>query len=229
MFARYRSANCSSTRQGANAYPLTLGERMKRWLIALLVTSVVFTLAWRASAYVNRALGPHTWGNAYMTLRMMERRMTSYKKQYGRLPEANRVNVQIEKIWKGDPSYIVDSEDEEALALSTVTEVSAYDRLRVWDRPPRFVVTEASPAGFGFYLEGEDGMSKTEGSDPDDINSWSSESMAFYYDRLRRGRNLRDATIAAIVAAPVLIFMLKLRSRSDKNNDAQQGEASDAV
>lgn len=54
-------------------------------------------------------------------------------------------------------------------------------------------------------------------------------STAIYYGRLRRARNLRDGTMAAIVTAPVLLLMLKLPSGSRKKNDAQEDEEADAV
>lgn len=45
-----------------------------------------------------------------------------------------------------------------------------------WGNPYRYVAGDGYPSGFGFYSSGIDGISKSQGNDPDDINSWSEES-----------------------------------------------------
>ncbi|MFC7335766.1 type II secretion system protein GspG [Haloferula chungangensis] len=45
-----------------------------------------------------------------------------------------------------------------------------------WGIPYSYVAGDGYPSGFGFYSPGKDGISRTQGNDPDDINSWSEES-----------------------------------------------------
>ncbi|WP_367872936.1 type II secretion system protein GspG [Luteolibacter sp. Populi] len=42
-----------------------------------------------------------------------------------------------------------------------------------WSRPYRYVAGEGLKDGFGLYSCGPDGVSKTAGNDPDDLNTWS--------------------------------------------------------
>jgi hypothetical protein len=49
-----------------------------------------------------------------------------------------------------------------------------------WGHPYRVVAAEG-PDRFGFYSTGRDGLSNSNGNDPDDINSWS-EARTRYYE-----------------------------------------------
>ena len=42
-----------------------------------------------------------------------------------------------------------------------------------WDRPYRIAFGDGFPGGFGIYTCGFDGVSNTQGNDPDDWNTWS--------------------------------------------------------
>lgn len=42
-----------------------------------------------------------------------------------------------------------------------------------WNRPYRYVAGDGYPGGFGIYSCGKDGLTFTQGNDPDDWNSWS--------------------------------------------------------
>lgn len=44
-----------------------------------------------------------------------------------------------------------------------------------WGNPYRYVAGDGYPDGFGFYSSGIDEISRTQGNDPDDINSWSQD------------------------------------------------------
>ncbi|MGJ8725169.1 MAG: type II secretion system protein GspG [Roseibacillus sp.] len=49
-----------------------------------------------------------------------------------------------------------------------------YDEVPMdpWDNPIFYFIDDELPNGFGVYSCGPDGISKSEGNDPDDINSW---------------------------------------------------------
>ena len=52
-----------------------------------------------------------------------------------------------------------------------------------WGHPYRVVaVAGEGPDRFGFYSMGRDGISNSDGDDPDDVNSWS-EANTLYYER----------------------------------------------
>jgi general secretion pathway protein G len=52
--------------------------------------------------------------------------------------------------------------------------VKIADRIPIdpWNQPYRYVAGDGYPKGFGIYCCGKDGLSATQGNDPDDINSW---------------------------------------------------------
>jgi general secretion pathway protein G len=58
--------------------------------------------------------------------------------------------------------------------------VKIADRIPMdpWNQPYRYVAGDGYPKGFGIYCCGKDGLSATQGNDPDDINSWSDPNEA---------------------------------------------------
>lgn len=58
----------------------------------------------------------------------------------------------------------------------------------------------------GIYSTGIDGVSNSNGSDPDDISSWRIESSFSYYERLKKERYWQSRKIRAFVALVVGTF-----------------------
>lgn len=160
----------------------------------MLATLTVFACSWMAVAYVLRTTGPHTWGNAHSALRGIQEALADYQRETGDTPPIELVEVEILTAWEhGADAISRDYDGRLEIAFSLADD----RRLRLWDSPPRVVRRPDSPI-FGFYLEGEDGASASQGEDPDDINSWDFGSTSFYYDRLRHRRWISNGLWAIV-------------------------------
>jgi len=78
-----------------------------------------------------------------------------------------------------------------------------------WKNPYRciqFVHTyHGEPRTLGVYSMGRDGVSKTDGNDTDDLNSWNSESIQWYIDDWKTRRLWEDLMKAALLT-PIVYF-----------------------
>ena len=125
------------------------------------------------------------------------------------LPEEAEYNRHVVEAWKlaqQGESYdeIFESSYSDCyLALSHMD--MQVSRFR-WGRPPIYVVNPELPDGFGFYLLGEDGVSATQGDDPDDINSWNKRSHHFYHKQRMRRKQMEPLRATALVT--VVVFGL---------------------
>lgn len=72
-----------------------------------------------------------------------------------------------------------------------------------WNAPYQYRLIPALPAGYGIYSFGMDGVSDSEGNDPDDVNSWTAPEKAAHIDPCKP----RTAQVA--VVSLVLGFILK--------------------
>jgi hypothetical protein len=194
---------------------------MNRLAIAILVSAATLVAVSSFAGRILRGYGPHTWTNAYAELNRMQDGMERHQKSYGHLPSVERINEEVAEAWAADTEFYPRAEEREAVHFAFIASFANNDRLRLWDRPPRFTLTDASPVGFGFYLEGEDGDSATKGSDQDDINSWSFDSVGFYHDRVRRNRKIRDFVIGLMGAIPVFLVITRWPARRHETTEAQ--------
>ncbi|MDB6076731.1 MAG: Type secretion system protein GspG [Akkermansiaceae bacterium] len=111
----------------------------------------------------------------------------AYRKETGALPPSLEAMVQHmgdvrSESWSpGHPGSILDS----------------------WGGGYQYRLIPALPAGYGVYSFGMDGVSDSEGNDPDDVNSWTAREKAVHIDPYKP----RTAQVA--VAALVLGFVLK--------------------
>lgn len=177
---------------------LSVGQKnvIKNWVILCVCTSAVFVLSCFAVAYVLRTTGVHTWANAQFALHDLERALAAYQSETGDIPPIGLVESQIQAAWKNGADALAEDYDGR---LWIAFAVADNNRLRLWGSPPRVTRRSGLPA-YGFYLEGEDGISRSGGEDPDDINSWSFESTSFYYDRLQRRQWVRNGSWSIIPA-----------------------------
>lgn len=83
-----------------------------------------------------------------------------------------------------------------------------------WGRPYQFARRDGKSSGkieaIGVYSLGEDGISRTEGNDPDDINSWTVDNAAYYRKRHQRMMRLitTGAFVIGLVGAAFPIYLL---------------------
>ena len=94
---------------------------------------------------------------------------------------------------------------------------TTYHRLKRWKKPV-YIVSDNLPEGRGFYTVGDDGISNSDGEDPDDINSWNYNSASYYYRRLWRRRYAQYAGIAMVPTIFVALAMGLGRSNNKKPN-----------
>ncbi len=80
-----------------------------------------------------------------------------------------------------------------------------------WQQPYRCVrnlrLEDGSLVELGVYSVGKDGISETQGSDPDDLNSWS-EHQGDYYRHEIRNTNFLAAAITGLFVTPFTYAML---------------------
>jgi len=87
--------------------------------------------------------------------------------------------------------------------LCDIAVVANRKDLHLWNMPPKYIVSQSIPSGFGFYLCGEDGVSRSEGEDCDDINSWAQDSTSYYHKRLFYRRMFRHNVVGLGMAISV--------------------------
>jgi hypothetical protein len=197
-----------------------------RIIVTLVVAIVSFSVALPAVRHVLRTTGNHTWANAHLDLRRLQQRLDHYRTDHGELPAAERINELMAEEWAGNTEFYDGAESDQDIQLSYVIRSARAERIHLWDRPPIFKMTPDSEMGFGFYLEGDDGTSLSAGNDPDDINSWDFDSVAYYYDRLNRRKEAINVGVALVLALPLVLIAYAVSGRfTGGSNKAQQGGA----
>ncbi|NQU23326.1 MAG: hypothetical protein HQ567_18760 [Candidatus Nealsonbacteria bacterium] len=104
-----------------------------------------------------------------------------------------------------------------------------------WGNPYRFVRNVRSPDGqhmaIGVYSTGHDGVSRTGGNDPDDINSWDADSMEYYVQerqlrdrvsRTTRGAILTPFIFAVMLACPAFVRSLRRSKTQPQPQDTAE-------
>lgn len=171
--------------------------------------------------------GEHGYFRAQQALGSLHWMTKDYSEEHGSLPDIEGFNALLRERWAlgfdHAPIEIKIEDDDIAWHLNLIIERAFKGNLHLWNSPPHFVLTSASPDGFGFYLDGEDGISKSKGQDRDDINSWDRSSTDFYHERRRNRRILKQHAIGATLAMGVLMFSFARK----KNKRTQQDPASD--
>lgn len=176
---------------------------MRIKLILLLLTMLAYGLGYWISHEVNERTGLGSgYLRAQIALKSLQDRTREYLDHYGSLPDEIPFNKILEQRWISGENYIspLDDGSRQQLLFNLIIEASYDKNLHRWSSPPRFVISSSLPDGFGFYLDGEDGHSKTRGNDRDDINSWNPSSASFYYDRLVFAKRLEHHAIGAFLA-----------------------------
>jgi len=195
---------------------------MKRTLRSLVASAVAFFICWHAVAFVLRTKGPHTWFDSHIELGRLHFYIEEFRGEDGELPSSGRVNEVIQRSYIAgvDQEVFERSEDSNFLLYHLAREVSEKRLLRLWDDPPVYVRDDSLPGGYGFYLAGEDGISKTSGKDRDDINSWDQNSYQYYFEKLHRQRALRNSIAASVPALLVFGLLIKWPKKITAQQDA---------
>jgi|688.fasta_scaffold259325_2 hypothetical protein len=158
--------------------------------------------------YMSGYRGGHEYFRARVALERLHGMTKDYSEEHGSLPDVEGFNTLLRERWAlgRDHAPIEVEDDDIAWHLNFIIEGAIKDNLHLWNSPPHFVLTSASPDGFGFYLDGEDGISKSKGQDQDDINSWDRSSTDFYHEGRRNRRILKEHAIGAALSMGVFVI-----------------------
>jgi len=182
-----------------------MNRRIFKWVFP----AIVFLLTWLACKPIFKTMGPHTWHRAHLALKELKLCADFYKDDHGRYPPEGEVNRWLEQLWEREGESEA-SGNSELASFSDLYHVTSYQRLKRWQVPPVYVVDESIPDGCGFYTVGDDGLSSSNGNDPDDINSWDPSSISFYHRKLWRHREIRDVSVS-LGFALIAFVALKIR------------------
>jgi hypothetical protein len=193
-------------------------ENMMR-AIPFLILIAAYGLGCVASSVVMRSTGNHEYFNSQVALRHLHPFTQRFVDTYG-LPDPDELNRLIAARWRKDSNATnyEEPQTEEESELHFIAECANDHALHVWMNPPRFIQSKALPDGFGFFLEGEDGISISRGEDRDDINSWNRSSIRFYQTRMRNHRLLRDNVVGAFLATVAGLMLFALDKKTKKPN-----------
>ena len=173
------------------------------------------------SSVVMWSMGNHMYFDAQVALGNLHCPTQSFVDIYG-LPDPDELNHLIEARWGKDlnATNYEKPQTEKESDLYFIADCANEHALHVWKNPPRFVQSNAIPGGFGFYLDGEDGISILQGEDRDDINSWNRASIRFYQTRMRNHRLLRDNVVGAAFAtvAGLMVFARNKKKKPNKSS-----------
>jgi hypothetical protein len=193
-------------------------EDMTRFIPFLIIITAYGFGCW-GSSVVMWSTGNHMYFDAQVALGYLHYPAQSFVDIYG-LPDPDELNHLIEARWGKDSNATNYEEPQTEMEadLDFIADCANEHALRVWKTPPRFVQSKAIPGGFGFYLDGEDGISISRGEDRDDINSWSRGSIRFYQTRMRNHRLLRDSIVGFCFAtvAGLMVFGLNKKRKFNK-------------
>ncbi len=80
-----------------------------------------------------------------------------------------------------------------------------------WKRPYRCVrnrtLADGTLVDLGVYSMGKDGVSNSEGNDPDDLNSWNEQQGGYYYEEIKNTR-FAAAAIIGLLLTPFTYALL---------------------
>ena len=160
--------------------------------------------------YMSGYRGSHEYFRARVALERLHWMIKDYSEEHGNLPDIEGFNALLRERWALGRDHTPTEVEDDGIAwhLNFIVENAIKDNLQLWNSPPHFVLTSASPDGFGFYLDGEDGLSKSKGQDRDDINSWDPSSTDFYHERRRNRHILREHALGAALAMGMFMFYL---------------------
>ena len=157
-----------------------------RPVLSFIASLVVCVLVWIGLNILLQEKGGHGPGDAQNHLSKMHDWVNSAVEIGFPLPDPKEYNKHIAEAWKlalegKGYGYIFESGTSDS--YGALMFIAHHPGKFYWDNPPVYVVDPSLPDGFGFYLEGEDGVSASRGEDPDDVNSWDNRSHVFYYKR----------------------------------------------
>ena len=187
----------------------------KKYFTVFLFALWNFGVIWLALVFLGSGNVSRSSFSSYQDLKKLHRVVECYFDS-DNLPDEKRVNAVLrgervekteEDLWTyGAGSWIEDLREK----------VAEQRWLTRRGKLPIFVVDASLPDGFGFYLEGEDGVSLSQGRDADDINSWDEKSIDYYSQQSRRGFFVERAQVAGILTVVSVVLYLFIRRNGNQ-------------
>lgn len=188
---------------------------LKSTLIAITASLSVFFISWGFITPITKTLGTHSAHDSTIQLKQLHYSIYPYIYDHKSLPEAEQFNKIIQdRFKKGSGDQTVKDHSHNSSLYEAAEYITKNRSLHLWGHPPVYIKDETLPEGYGFYLTGEDGISKSLGRDPDDVNSWDRYSFRFYTHREHQEKSRRIKIYSFIPAVlTFLYFMLRSRKR----------------
>ena len=181
----------------------------------LLITVIMFILGFWSSKIVFKKLGSHPAFDVSQSLKLMSLNVGFASNIHGNHPSEKKINAILDYVWlqKGEAEDLKENYETGFLMDEFTTYTSTIDK--VWGRPV-YVVSDTIPdrdgdgfgGGRGFYVVGEDGISNSNGNDPDDINSWGKNSHVYYYKKESQSFQIRDFIFASVVSLIAIMLLV---------------------
>ncbi len=178
---------------------------MIRNFMIWILPAVVFLLGGFAYGPVFRSTcGGASWVMAHVYLNKLHANMGIYKEMHGTIPEEKIANGVISKLWIEKDYFSIKFDDPAEEKLAMITGGFNYRELKLWGKPPKYIISNDLPDGYGLYMEGEDRVTHSNGNDPDDLNSWDENSSSSYAQRSQREHDQKSTVYMLIVFGTAL-------------------------
>lgn len=166
------------------------------WIFPVLIFLIAYLIS---KIVISSYLGEPPYWSEHTQLKIQHQYLMIYKEANGVAPEEGLVNDLISKLWVAEGK--LDSKNNDLYGAELEIFIICFDfkAIKYLGEPPIYIVSENLPDGYGLYWRGKDGVTHSEGNDPDDINTWDKESRLFYYDRLKNKEFKRDVLFALVL------------------------------
>ena len=187
---------------------------IKKTLIAIIISFAVFAFSFQIILWVTRRTCGHGSFDSMVQLQQLHYLVDIYRNDNNSLPDAEELNRIIEQHQKSPEEIIEPESSDKKYALFLISQsISENKNDWRWGSPPIYIQDKTLPEGYGFYLAGEDGISKSMGRDTDDVNSWDRKSFRFYGLRQAKQEALHRTYISIIPALLTFIYIITRKKK----------------
>jgi hypothetical protein len=200
---------------------------LRKIIISIIVSCAVFFTCVPFLVYLLRPMGAHSGPfHIFNKLRELEFPILHYQAVKLELPQEKEVNDIINQHYQKDPNdTYFNNYDHNEYILAQIPHLISKNKfeLQRWNTPPVFIRDQSLPQGFGFYLEGEDGISRSRGRDLDDINSWDITSKKYYVDKSIHEEAVQYRIIAIFPALLTFIYIITRKKKTFSSKRVSKG------
>ncbi len=187
---------------------------IKKTLIAIIISFTVFILSLQIIQCYTHGTCGHAASNSRRQLQQLHYLVDTYKIYNNSLPDTEELNNIIEQHQKCPEEIIEPDSSDTKYALFFISQsITENKNDWRWGAYPIYIQDKTLPEGYGFYLAGEDGISKSMGRDTDDVNSWDRNSSRFYAVRQAKQELLHNTYISIIPASLTFLYFITRRKK----------------